>query len=160
MSKKKKKEKKLTKIPTINRRLFRLASIVCRENANEACEICGMKKGTIHPVSKKPQRVEAHHVMSRSNKNSPLKFDIRNLVCLCTLCHKTGKRSAHKHGLWFAKEFEKIRAEDAKWILEHTDDTVNLQNRITLAYIEKCLSTNKPLDFAPEELLIKTNNNK
>ena len=144
---KKTRKRKLTSIPVLIRRLFRLASIKCRENANFTCEICGMKKGDRHPITNKIQRVEAHHIMSRSNKNSPLKFDMRNMICLCTNCHKTGRRSAHKHGLWFAREFQKIRPDDAEWILEHTDDVVNLADRDVLSYIETCLRQNKPLEF-------------
>jgi len=144
---KKVKKKKLTSIPVLTRRLFRLASQRCREKANFTCEICGMKKGSIHPNTGKVQRVEAHHIMSRSNKDSPLKFDLRNLVCLCTDHHKTGKYSAHKHGLWFAKKFCEIRPDDAEWILNHSDDTVNLKDRDVLKHIETCLREHKPLNF-------------
>jgi len=133
----KKKKIKLTSIPVIHRRLFRIASQVCRENANETCEICGLVKGDVY--NHKKQRVEAHHIMSRSNKDSPLKWDVRNLICLCTKCHKTGRRSAHKHGLWFAREFYKIRPEDYEWIIEHTDDEVNLRNRDYLQQVEENL---------------------
>jgi len=148
---KRSKKKKRTSIPVITRRLFRLASQCCRERANFQCEICGMKKGSIHIGTGKPQRVEAHHIMSRSNKNSSLKFDLRNMVCLCTEHHKTGKYSAHKHGLWFAREFAKIRSEDVEWILEHSDDTVNLNDRDVLSYIETYLKENTPLDFKKDK---------
>ena len=143
-------KKKLTSIPVICRRLFRLASQRCREKVGFRCEICGMKKGSKHPVTGKVQRVEAHHIMSRSNKDSPLKYDLRNLICLCTEHHKTGKRSAHKHGLWFSEEFKKIRPKDAEWILKHTDDEQSLGDREVLKFIEDCLRNNKPLDFDPE----------
>jgi hypothetical protein len=146
------KRKKLTSIPVLTRRLFRLASQCCRENAKFSCEICGMKKGSIHPKTGKPQRVEAHHIMSRSNFDSPLKFDLRNLICLCTEHHKTGRYSAHKHGIWFAREFDKIRPEDADWIIEHSDDSVDLKDRSVIAYIEECLRKNKPLDFDYDEV--------
>ena len=139
--------KKLTSIPVINRRLFRLASLVCRENANDTCEICGTKKGDLYKGTNKSQRVEAHHVMSRSNKNSPLKFDIRNLVCLCTNCHKFSRKSAHKHGLWFAKWFFKNRSKDADFILENDEIEVNLQDRSNLSYIENCLKHKEFMDY-------------
>ena len=141
---------KQSSIPVINRRLFRLASLCCRERAKFKCEICGMKVGDLHANTGKPQRVEAHHIMSRSNKDSPLKFDIRNLVCLCTEHHKTGKYSAHKHGLWFSKEFIKIRPDDAEWILEHSDDYANLKDREVLKNIEECLRKDIPLKFGPK----------
>ena len=85
--------------------------------------------------------------MSRSNKDCPLKWDLRNLVALCTEHHKFGKRSAHKHGIWFAEELKKIRPDDYKWIIEHTDDEANMSNRENLEYIEKCLSEKKPIDL-------------
>lgn len=142
-----KKKTKLKSTPSIRRKLFKIASLKCREKAKFACEICGMVVGTIHPITNKKQKVEAHHVMSRSNKGSPLKFDLRNLVCLCTEHHKTGKRSAHKHGLWFANWFLNNRPDDAKWIIEHTDDIIDLNNRDILAYIEKCLTNNEKIEF-------------
>lgn len=137
---KKSNKKKRTSIPTIKRRLFRLVSQICRENANFTCEICGMKKGDLYKG--KPQRVECHHVMSRSNKNSPLKWNLKNLICLCTSCHKTNRRSAHKHSLWFSKEFIKIRPDDAQWILEHTDDELDLTDEKNLKNIENELKNN------------------
>ena len=141
------KKKKLTSIPVIKRRLFRLASQQCRDRTRHTCELCGMKKGYKHPITGKPQKIEAHHVMSRSNKNSPLQYDLRNLVSLCTTCHKVGKFSAHKHSLWFAQEFWKIRPKDAQWILDHSNDEVNLQDREVLLFIENCLKNNKPMNF-------------
>jgi len=131
------KKKKLKPIPVIHRRLYRLLSEKCLREANYTCEICGTKKGDLY--NGKPQRVETHHIMSRNNKNSPLKFDIRNAICLCTRCHKTSRRSAHKHGLWFAKKFTELRPNDAKWILDHTDDQVNLKDRKILTKIEENL---------------------
>lgn len=156
----KQKKKKLTSLPVIRRRLFRLASELCREKAEDKCEICGMKKGDLHSNTGKKQRVEAHHIMSRSNKGSPLKFDIRNLICLCTEHHKTGRYSAHKHGIWFAKWFLENRPQDAQWIIDHSDDEINLDDRIILEYIEKCLRENKPLDFSDNQLLNKNIENK
>lgn len=148
MSKNKnRKLKKLTSIPIILRRLQRLASIKCREKANFSCEICGLKNGDLHSVTGKRQKVEAHHVMSRNNKNSPLKFDLRNLICLCTDHHKTGKFSAHKHGLWFSKKFIELRPSDADWILEHTNDIIDLSDRNILLHINDCLNNSKSLDF-------------
>ena len=134
MPKAKKKKPRLTSIPIIQSRLFRLASQICRDLAGNKCEICGIEAKTIK--NGKPIRIEAHHVLSRDNKDSPLKWDLRNLVALCTEHHKFGKRSAHKHGIWFAEEFKKIRPKDYQWILEHTDDTADLKDRETLQKIE------------------------
>lgn len=139
------KKKKEKKIPVIKRRLLKIACQKCRERANHTCEICGMKAGEIY--NGKPQKVEAHHIMSKSNKSSPLKYDLRNLICLCTNHHKFGLRSAHKHGLWFAKELIRIRPQDADWIIEHTDDSVDLEDRVILADIENRLKNDLPLNL-------------
>lgn len=145
MKKSNKSNKKLTSIPIIKRRLFRLVSQICRENANFTCEICGIVKGQLY--KNKPQHVECHHVMSRKNKGSPLQYDLRNLCCLCSYCHKHGKFSAHKHALWFAKWFIKMRPIDADWIIEHTNDVVDLDDRRVLEIIENCLIKKLPLDL-------------
>ena len=156
----KNKIKKLVKIPVIVRRLLKKACQLKRDLTGHACEICGLKKGDLHIVTGKPQKVDSHHVMSRSNKNSPLKFDLRNLACLCTDHHKTSRTSAHKHGLWFATWFLKNRPEDAQWILDHTYDEIDLTDRNILNYIEECLTNNKPLDFKPEQLIRSSNESK
>ncbi len=133
------KRKKATSIPVITRRLFRLASERCRAKARFTCEVCGMVKGTLHPNTGKAQRVEAHHIMSRSNKDSSLKFDLRNLICLCTSCHKTSQFSAHKHGIWFAEWLRINKPEQHAWVLKHSEDTVNLKDRAVLKKIEENL---------------------
>jgi len=122
-----------------------MLSTICRDTANNTCEICGRKKGDLYHG--KPQRVETHHVMSRSNKGSPLQYDLRNCICLCSLCHKSSRKSAHKHGLWFAKEFNRLRPDDAQWILDHTDDTIDMFDREVLKIVENCLDKNLPLDL-------------
>jgi len=149
----KNKKKKLQSLPIIIRRLFRIASELCRTKAGNKCEICGLKSGDIYQGTGKKQRVEAHHIMSRANKGSPLKFDLRNLICLCSFHHKLGSRSAHKHCLWFSKWFIEHRPDDANWIIEHTDDKVDLNDRIILQFIEDCLKFNKPLDFNENQML-------
>ena len=146
---------KLKSIPAINRRLLKLAKDICRQKANNTCVVCGIKKGDLYKG--KPQNLNSHHIMSCKNKNSPLKFDQRNIISLCVFCHKGGRRSAHKHGLWFAKWLIEHNPTDAQWIIDHTDDQVDLKDRNILEYIEKCLKENKPLDFNPEQLINNSN---
>ena len=145
------KKVKLTSIPVITRRLFRLASEKCRENAGFQCEVCGMKNGDKSKTTGKPQKVEAHHIMSRSNKDSLLKFDLRNLICLCSGHHKFNKFSAHSHGIWFAEWLRLNQPEKYKWVLENSDNTADLRDRSVLEWIEKCLKSNKPLDINIKE---------
>ena len=128
---------KLKSLPAIKRRIFKLVSLICRERAGYKCEVCGMKKGDLH--NSKPQRVEAHHIFSRSIKDSPMKFDIKNLICLCTLCHKTGNKSAHKNPVWFGEWLRINKPEQYTYVLEHFEDTVDLDDRNILDIIEKNL---------------------
>ena len=144
---KKIRKKKLTSIPIIIKRLFRLASIRCRERANNKCEICGMCKGDKHPNTGKPQKVEAHHIMNRKNKNSPLKFDLRNLICLCGTCHKFGRFSAHGHGIWFGEWLRINKPKQHAWILKHSNDVVDLTDRTVLQKIEDQLKSKDALKF-------------
>ena len=141
MSSKHKKRKRLTSIPVIHRRLYRLVSKICRERVDFCCEVCGMKKGDDY--NGKPQRVECHHLFSRNIKDSPLKWDLNNLICLCTLHHKTGDHSAHKNPIWFAEWLRTNKPEQYQYILDHCEDRINLKDRNVLAKIEKELNVNK-----------------
>lgn len=129
----KKKEKK-TSLPVVKRRLFKLVSIICRDRANHTCEICGMKKGDLY--NGKAQRVEAHHIFSRTFKDSPLKWDLNNLICLCSLCHKMGLRSAHKNPIYFGEWLRIHKPQQYQYVLDHYQDTVNLDDRLVLEKIE------------------------
>lgn len=129
--------KKKPSLPVIKRRLFRLVSQICRDRADHTCEVCGMKKGDIY--NGKPQRVEAHHLFSRSIKNSPMKWDMNNLICLCTLHHKTGPQSAHKNPIWFGEWLRTNKPEQYQYVLDHYEDEVNLNSRSVLEDIERKL---------------------
>lgn len=145
---KKTKKTKQTSIPVITRRLFRMASKCCRDNAGNKCEICGAKSGDSSPSGGKT-KIEAHHIMSRDNKDSLLKFDLRNLIALCSQCHKFGKFSAHKHGIWFAEWLKTNKPEKYQWILDNSERTANLKDRKILDWIQDCLGKGLPLDDPP-----------
>jgi len=131
------KKTKLEPIPKIIRRLYRLAVEFCRERAHYTCEVCGMKKGDLY--NGKVQRVESHHLFSRHFKNSPLKFALENLICLCTLCHKTGPKSAHKNPIVFGEWLRIHKPEQYKYILDHWEDKIDLKDRNVLYNIEENL---------------------
>lgn len=131
-------KKKLTSIPVINRRLFRFASIACRNRAENKCEVCG----------KADSKVDAHHCISRSIKDTPLKWDVRNLVALCPYHHKFGGSKSAHGGLWFAKWFEENRKADYDFITANDEFRCDLRNRVNLTYIEECLTKNKIMDYA------------
>jgi len=134
---KKVKKIKLEPIRRIHRRLYKFTLDLCRVKANHTCAVCGMKKGDLY--NGKPQKVDSHHLYSRHFKNCPLKWDMNNLICLCTLCHKTGKKSAHKNPIWFAEWLRINRPEQYQYVLNHCEDIIDLENREILYIIEKKL---------------------
>lgn len=138
---------KLTAIPIIQKRLYRFASISCRDRAKNRCEVCGIEAKAINPKTNNRIKLEAHHVLSRSNADSPLKWDVRNLCCLCSTCHKFGNKSAHKHALWFAKWFYVNRKEDYLFILEHDEFKCNVKDRQLLDYMQDCVCKNIYFDY-------------
>ena len=136
------KKKKLSPIPTIHRRLFHLASLVCREQGNHQCAYCGIKAGELGPSGKKV-RLEGHHLIPRDASPS-LKFEPRNLICLCTLHHKFSREcSPHKNPLIFYKWYEENYKENMEWLIEHKDNEINLKDRETLQKIEDNLREKK-----------------
>ena len=138
--------KKLEKLPKIRRRLFKLWSLKCRERANYKCEYCNRGIGDIIN-GKALIKVDAHHLQTRNISGNPLKFDIRNGVCVCPLHHKFScTASFHKSPVvmiaWLMKNFP----ERFYHVLEHHNDIVNLDNRDILYEIEDCLNKNRPID--------------
>lgn len=67
------------------------------------CEVCGRRTS-----------LNAHHVVGRINY--VLRWDLRNGVCLCVLCHKFSRNSAHNNPLWFSEWFKKNRPEDYRYL--------------------------------------------
>ena len=128
------KKVKLKSLPAIKRRIFKLVSLICRERAGNICECCHQPKGYL--LNGKPQRMECHHIFSRSIKNSPMKFDLNNLICLCTSCHKTGSVSAHKNPVVFAEFLRVNKPNQYQYILDHYLDTIDLEDRVVLEKIE------------------------
>lgn len=134
---KKIKKKKLESKPRIRRRLYKLCLEIAKIRAGYRCEICDQPLGYMH--NGKPQRLETHHGFSRNVKNSPLKFALDNLFCLCTLCHKTGETSAHKNGLIFAMNVQVKYPDRYYFIVNHWQDRVDLEDREVLYAIERDL---------------------
>lgn len=82
------KKTKLIPIPKIHKQLFKLWSLKVRNLANNTCEYCN---ATNVPL-------DAHHLISRKIKDSALKWDVNNGICLCKgKCHKFGNNSFHKN---------------------------------------------------------------
>ena len=138
--------KRLESLPKIRRRLFKLWSLKCRERAGYKCEYCNRGKGDIIN-GKALIKLDAHHLQTRKIRGNPLKFDLRNSVCVCPLHHKFScTASFHKSPIvmiaWSMKNFP----ERFYHVLEHYNDIVNLDNRNVLYAIERYLNNNEPLD--------------
>ena len=142
------KKKKLESIPKINRRLFKLWSEKVRSRANNSCEYCGKRVGELSIDGKPLIKVDSHHLQSRKIKDNPLKFDILNAVSVCPLHHKFScNESFHRSPIITINWLIKNHPERFNHVLEHFNDTVDLQNRDVLKEIEKCLNEGKSLDL-------------
>lgn len=149
MSKKPKKVKKpkLPSIPKINRKLFKLWSEKVKQRASGRCEYCGNKVGEIGKSGKVINKLDNHHLVSRIKKNSFLKWDINNGICLCPSCHKFGEDSFHKSPVTTIYWFMKNHPDRLEYIMANFNIKVDLQNREILSEIEKCLLDSKPIDI-------------
>jgi len=56
-----------------------------------------------------------HHIIGKEFKE--LRYDENNGILLCPKCHKFGKFSAHKNGLWFSEWLRKNRPEQYKYLI-------------------------------------------
>lgn len=149
MSKKVKKikKKKLSSIPKINRKLFKLWSEAVRSRSHYACEFCGVKKGEIK-INGKPVKIDAHHMMNRDITNCPLKFEINNGIALCDLHHKfSPDESFHMNPVVTMNWVQKNRPDSFFFILNNYKVRVNLQSREILAEIEKRLVAKESLNL-------------
>jgi len=141
-------KEKLESLPKIRKRLFKIWSEKCRERANHKCEYCGRGKGDLNENGKPLVKVDAHHLQSRKISGNPLKWDLRNSVCVCPLHHKFScNESFHKSPIITIAWLIKNHPERFNYVLEHYNDTVDLDNRNILGEIEKCLNNNEPLNI-------------
>jgi hypothetical protein len=143
----KNKKKKLESLPKIHRRLFKLWGEKVRSVAQNTCEYCGRKVGDLDDDGKKLVKVDSHHIQSRKVSGNPLKWDVRNSVCACPLHHKFScNESFHRAPAVTINWLIKNRPERFNYILEHYKDKVDLDNRLILAEIERCLNNNELID--------------
>jgi len=143
-----KKQKKLESLPRIHKRLFKLWSEKVRLAAQNTCEYCGRKVGDIDSEGNKLIKVDAHHIQSRKVSGNPLKWDIRNAVCVCPLHHKFScNESFHRGPAITINWLIKNRPERFNYIVDHYNDQIDLDNRQILAEIERCLNNNEFLNI-------------
>lgn len=116
---------------TITTRLYKTWASIVHAYYGDRCAICGKDNSKDAPLN-------AHHIMPRQ-MFSGLRFDPQNGIALCPRCHKMGKFSAHKGGLWFA---EWLRAHEPKryeHCLRHANDELDCKNRMELYDVEEDL---------------------
>ena len=145
---KKIKKNKLESLPKIHKRLFKIWSEKVRERGNNTCELCNKKVGDIGEGEKPLVAMNAHHLQSRKNKYNPIKWDIRNSVCVCPKCHKFScSESFHNSPVYTINWLMKNRPERFDYVLKHYNDKLDLENRLILKEIERCLVDNESLDI-------------
>ena len=113
---------------TITTRLYSKWAQVVKALADEKCEVCGRPNSPEAPLN-------AHHIMPRQYF-SGLRFDTHNGVCLCPKCHKMGKFSAHKGGIWFADWLHATHPDRYSHCILHKDDEIDCKDRKALYDIE------------------------
>lgn len=143
---KSKKIKKLSRLPTIRNRLFRLWSEAVLSRTNWTCEYCGAKKGDINKNQKKI-KIDAHHLFSRNIKDAVLKFDIRNGIAVCPSCHKFGSNSFHRNPIITIIWLQKNHFDRLDFVLNNWTITIDLNNRKILEEIENKLKAKECLDI-------------
>jgi hypothetical protein len=147
-----KKAKKLSKIPVITRRIFKLWSEAVRSSVGHKCEYCGIERGTLN-ASGKPTKIDAHHLMNRDVKDCPLKFDMRNGISLCPSCHKFCPNNGfHTNPIRTVHWLKENQPHKYDFVLKNSDLQINLMNRTILAIIEESVKNGKELDL---DLLVK-----
>lgn len=96
-----------------------------KKRAGNKCEVCG-----------KTKRLNAHHIVSKSNRS--LCYDPRNGVALCPCHHILCNQSAHKDPYWFVMEWlPENRAEDLEYIRKHKDKKVEWTVEKILKVVDK-----------------------
>ena len=126
---------------TITTRLYKTWATIVHAYYNDRCAICGKGNSKEAPLN-------AHHIMPRQ-MFSGLRFDPQNGVSLCPKCHKMGKFSAHKGGIWFAEFLRSFYPVKYDYCIAHKDDELNCKDRSKLYAVEDDLHTRYSDAIAP-----------
>ena len=115
-------------LKTITTRLYSNWSELVRTRAGMKCEVCGREHSSSAPLN-------AHHIMPRQSFTG-LRFDPDNGIALCPKCHKMGKFSAHRGGIWFADWLRTFKPGRHDHCLAHKDDELDCKDR-RLLYLQE-----------------------
>lgn len=146
MAKKSKKSKALKPISKVRNKLFKLWSNAVLSRSNWTCEYCGIKKGDINKNGK-ITKIDAHHLFSRNIKDAILKFDIRNGIAVCPICHKWGSNSFHRNPITTITWFQEQYPDRYTFILNNWNECIDLDNRKVLEAIEVTLINKTQLNL-------------
>ncbi len=98
---------KKPKQSTINKNKLKLWSLYLKKIMGKDCNVCGAEK-----------IINVHHILPKE-RYPEFKYEFLNGIVLCVKCHKFGKYSAHKNGMWFAKWLKQNRPLRYKWAMEN-----------------------------------------
>ena len=130
---------KLESKSRIKNRLLKLWRDKVRLLNRYRCAVCGDADRIL----------DAHHIEPKELCPA-LRYDPRNGILLTKSHHKFGKDSFHRSPVWAAEWLKAHRPKQYQYVLDHRQDVVDLDDRETLANIEKALRTPP----TPEELEI------
>ena len=116
---------------TITTRLYKAWASIVHAYYNDRCAICGKENSKEAPLN-------AHHIMPRQ-MFSGLRFDPQNGIALCPKCHKMGKWSAHKGGIWFAEWLRNHAPEKYQHCITNAVFEIDCKDRMKLYEIEEDL---------------------
>ena len=119
---------------TITTRLYKAWSTIVHAQHGNKCAVCGRENSKEAPLN-------AHHIMPRQ-MFSGLRFDPQNGVSLCPKCHKLGKFSAHKGGIWFAEWLFETHPDKYRHCMGHMNDELDCKDRSALYAVESDLHGN------------------
>lgn len=136
-------------IVKLKRKLLKLWSETVRELESYTCIYCKARRGETSPLNHGTLvKIDAHHLLQKDIKNSPLKYDIRNSAVLCSSCHKfNGEHSAHKSPIVFYDWFRNKYPDKYDFILKNSKIRVDLDNYMVLKEIERCLINKQALNI-------------
>lgn len=116
---------------TITTRLYRLWAEIVHARYNGKCAVCGRENSKEAPLN-------AHHIMPRQMFTG-LRFNPWNGISLCPRCHKMGKFSAHKGGIWFAEWLRTHDKTTYDYCLAGKDTELDCKSRAALYSVENML---------------------
>ena len=123
---------------TITTRLYKTWSAIVHASYGNKCAVCGKPNSKEAPLN-------AHHIMPRQ-MFSGLRFDPLNGISLCPKCHKLGKFSAHKGGIWFAWWLQNNQVDKYNYCLNRRDRELDCKDRLQLYSVEDSLHDSKHVE--------------